>query len=437
MPPRSSPSTTRRGLLGLCAAGATGLAGCGAVGRECPSPSVPDSSDDWAHRFHDVGNTNAAPDGPDALQEQWTVRVGTRLTRPLVADGTVYTTALPEERPYRSQVLAVDAGTGEGRWEAPFGAESHDGYVAAAVDGTVYVVLEPIDFDGWRLLALDADDGTERWRFDVPGRVNAVLAAGGAVYVSVLHGSVVALDAADGRPCARRHPGDGPFDRWLSSLTPVGRPAFAAGAVFTPAARFDADREEDDYFDDRVVALDADGGERWSHPLDGVVWVEDLAATDDAVFVPVTDRRSRPETSGAASLHALETASGERRWRRSFEAGSLSAVAVAGDALVFSGDGVRALDPATGETRWRSERFFGSPTAAGDRVYCRRTEGEFVDTVVAADLETGEPAAAHTFDYQVNRPPVFADGRAFVVTLEFDHSGDRIEHVADRIHALW
>ena len=434
--PRSPPSTTRRVLLGLCATGAAGLAGCAAIGRSCPQPSTVGSATDWAHRSHDLGNTNAVPAGPDALEERWTVRVGARLTRPLVADGTVYTAAIPEGRPNRNQVLAVDTETGESRWEVPFGTESHDGYVAAAVAGTVYVVVDMIDADGRRrLLALDADDGTQRWHFDVDDHVNAVLAAGDVVYVSVRHGAVVVLDAGDGRPCARWHPGDGPLDRWFSGLTPVGRPALAAGSVYTPAARFDADREEDDYFDDRVVAFEAGGGKRWEHRLDDVFYVEDLVATTDSVYVPVTDRRSRLREPGEASLRALETASGEQQWRRSFQSGSLSAVAVAEAALVFSGDGVRARDPATGEPRRRSERFVGVPTIAGDRVYCRRTEGEFVDTVVAADLGTGEPVAAHTFDYQVNRPPVFADGRAFVRTREFDHSGER-GHVADRIHAL-
>jgi len=57
--------------------------------------------------------------------------------------------------------------------------------------------------------------------------------------------------------------------------------------------------------------------------------------------------------------------------------------------------------------------------------------------VLALDAGTGEPVGSHTFDYQLDRPPVFADGRAFAHTLEFDDSGGGVEHVADRIHALW
>jgi hypothetical protein len=81
--------------------------------------------------------------------------------------------------------------------------------------------------------------------------------------------------------------------------------------------------------------------------------------------------------------------------------------------------------------------FSGFPVIAGNRVFGRRTEGEFVDTVVAVDLATGETFASYTFDYQVNRAPLFADGRAFVRTLEYRDSESGPGHVADRLHALW
>ena len=64
-------------------------------------------------------------------------------------------------------------------------------------------------------------------------------------------------------------------------------------------------------------------------------------------------------------------------------------------------------------------------------------EGGFVDTIVAVDLATGETVASHTFDYQVNRAPVFAGGRAIVRTLEYRDTDSGSEHVADRLHALW
>lgn len=433
MSPRSPPSTTRRGLLGLCGAGAVGLAGCGTIGRDCPGPSSAGAPTDWPHRYHDLGNSNAAPERPDSLSERWTVRVGTTLREPVIAEGTVYAVAVPRERPFDSRLLAYDADDGERLWEVPM-AGFYRARIAAVVDGTAYVVAAPLDHDErFRLYAVD-EDGSVAWTYDA-GVITAAAVAGDVVFASVLHGSVVAVDTATGRPCARLHPAGDPVSRWLSDVTPVGRPAFADGTVFAPVARYDTDRE-DEYFDDRVVALDAAGGTRWASPVVDAMVVEEVAAVGDTVYVPATHRREGAAGPGTASLHAFEVDSGERRWEQPAEAGSISAVAARDDVVVVAGGDVLAFDPATGERRWRSDAFYGPPVIAGDRVYGRRTDGDAVDTVVAADLGTGEPIAAHTFDDQLNRTPVFADGRAFAHTVEYDRSGDGIDHVADRIHAL-
>lgn len=264
--PHARPLHQQTAFLGCCAAATAGIAGCSTPGRECPVPSEVGVATDWAHRSHDPGNSNAAPSGPDALSEAWVARVETPLGRPLVADGTVYVPALPRERPYRGRVLALDAGTGDRRWEASFEDGYRDVTVVAALDGAVYAVAEALTPDGGtRLHALDPDDGTARWTFDA-GSITGVAVAGRVAFVSVFHGSVVALDVSDGSICRRLHPGNGPLARWLSSLTPVQRPAFADGRVYTPVARFDVDRE-DDAVDDRVVAFDATGGERWTHAV--------------------------------------------------------------------------------------------------------------------------------------------------------------------------
>lgn len=437
MSPTVRPAISRRGLLGGCAAGLAATAGCSTLTRDCPTPSAPNVTTDWAHRFHDVGNTNAAPEGPDALDERWTVRVGARLTRPLIAGGTVYTTAIPEQEPYRGHVLAIDAETGEGEWEVPFGGESTDGTIAAVVEDTVYLLYEERGPDDrWVLVALDTGDGGERWRFTAR-EVIAVVAAGDVVYVSERHGSVMAIAASSGEVCARYHPGDGLFDRWLSSRTPVGRPAFGDGAVFTPTASFDTDRE-DSYYDHRIVAFDASGGGQWTAPIKDALFIESLATDGERVYVPVTERFGDPNRRpGASKLLALDAADGSQYWTESFDSGSVSPVAVLDETVVVSGDAVRALGTHSGEGLWSNEHAFGTPVIAGERVYARHTVGDFVDTVVELDLKSGEATGAYTFDYQVNRPPVVADSRVFVRSLEYDDTDTGSDHVADRIHALW
>lgn len=149
------------------------------------------------------------------------------------------------------------------------------------------------------------------------------------------------------------------------------------------------------------------------------------------------DRGERGHQFGGGRLRSLDAETGERRWDRPVGDEGTSPVAAREGVVVVTGtDGTHAFEPATGDRRWLSDAFHGPPVLAGDRVYGRRTAGDFVDTVVAADLATGEPVDSYTFDFQLNRPPVFARGRAFAHALEFDDSGERGEHVADRIHAL-
>jgi outer membrane protein assembly factor BamB len=299
----------------------------------------------------------------------------------------------------------------------------------------VYVVGEPPEASSRQRLYAVEDGGSVAWTFEAE-RITAVAAAGDVVFVSVLHDSVVALDATDGRVCARLHPTTWPGGRWFSNQTPVGRPAVLDGTVFAPVTRFDTDRE-DAYFGDRVVAFAPDGETRWASPVPDALFVEDVTAVGETVYVPVTNTRNRTTEPGTSTLHALTASSGAHRWTQRLENGSISSVAAREDVVVVDSGDIHAFESDSGTRRWRTGALLGPPVITGDRVFGRRTEGEFVDTVVAVDLATGETVASHTFDYQVNRAPVFAGGRAIVRTLEYRDTDSGPEHVADRLHALW
>lgn len=434
MSPKSRPSTTKRGFLGLCAASLVGLAGCSAASRECPTLSTLGDTTGWSHRYRDLGNSNAAPAGPDSLNERWTSRIEANLGRPLVTEGTVYTVTIPREGPSDVRVLGFDVETGERLLEWTVD-EGYDARIETVTDGRVYVVGDPAgNSDRQRVYAIE-DGGSVAWTFEAE-RITAVVAADNVVFVSVLHDSVVALDAADGRVCARLHPTTWPGGRWLSDWTPVDRPVVSEGTVFAPVARFDTDRE-DAYFADRVVAFAPDGEIRWESTVPDVLFLEDVTAVGETVYVPVTASRSRGTSPGTTALHALTASSGTRRWMQRFESGSISGVAAREGVVVVDSGDTHAFESESGRRRWRTGDFLGPPVVAGDRVFGRRTEGDFVDTITAVDLPTGETVASHTFDYQVNRAPVFADGRAIVRTLEYRDTDSGTEHVADRLHALW
>jgi outer membrane protein assembly factor BamB len=429
--PRSAPSTTRRTLLAGCSALAVGLAGCSGLGESYSITAGTGVRSDWPHRFRDLGNTNAAPEGPESLAERWSLRIDARLDRPVVREGTVLTIATTHEDPASTRVLAYDADTGDREW----GSELDDvrrGRIAAAVADRVYVVGERVGgTDGERLYAVDTD-GSIAWRFDAEW-ITAIAATASTVFVSVRHGSVVAIGADGGEPVGRFHPSAWPGGRWLSDRTPAGRPAVGDGRVFAPFARYDTDRE-DSYFEEEIVAFDAEGV-AWRASVGDVCYVDGVAAAGETVYVLTTDRCPGGADSIVSSLVAFDAVSGERRWTRSIEGGVSSPFAVGDDAITVAGGEVRTFEP-DGEPRWREAVFSGPPVVAGDRVYGRRTESGAIDTVVAADLETGEPMASHTFEHQLNRAPVFAGGRAIARTLEYDRTEEGTEHVASRLHML-
>jgi outer membrane protein assembly factor BamB len=431
--PRSPSSTTRRTLLGGCTVLVAGLAGCSQLTSSDPFPSPKNAGEGWPHRFRDLGNTNAAPEGPESLTEQWSRRVEARLDRPIVRDGTVITVATTRKRrrSFRTRVLGIDAETGDQQWTFDL-QHVRRARIAAAVDDRVYIVGEELeDTRDERLYAVDMDDSIA-WRFEAE-HLTAVAATASTVFASVRHGSVVVLDASDGAPAARLHPAGWTVGRWLSDRTPIGRPTVLDGRVFAPFARYDTDRE-DSYYGDEIVAFDADGIV-WKAPLDDVCFVDHVAAVDGTVYVLTMDQCPGDTEAISSSLAALDATSGERRWTRSIEGGLVSPVTVSGDAITVAGGDVHTFDP-DGDRRWREQVFSGPPVIAGNRVYGRRTEDGAIDTVVAVDLETGESLDAHTFEHQLNRAPVFADGRAVVRTLEYDRTEDGAEHVADRIHML-
>lgn len=423
----------RRYLIGT--AGITGLAGCSAIDDGCPDPTALDDPAGWPHQGHDLRNSNAVPTGPDSLSERWSVRVDARLTRPLVADGSVYTLAIPHDRQRDTRLVAYDIETGGRQWTSTM-PDSDGGHLAAATDDRIYVVANT--GGGARKQRLYAiTDGSVAWTFETEA-ITSVAAASQVSFVSVRHGSVVTLDARDGHVCGRLHPAEWPGGRWLSHLTPLGRSVVLDGRVFTPVARYDRDNEpRNRYVEDRLVAFDSMGGVRWQSAVFDSTFLTNVAAVGETVYVPAVRRGDRSDERERAILHAIQAASGEQRWERPLETDGISGIAVREDVIVVAGGGVAAHEPESGDRRWRNASLFGPPVIAGSHVYGRETVGEFVDTVVAVALETGTPDASHTFAYQLNRPPVVAAGRAIARTLEYDDAGGRTEHVASRLHALW
>lgn len=263
---------------------------------------------------------------------------------PLPDSATVYLCSNDATSPNIGDVIAVNARTGATRWRHPLPGTVYDTSPVVA-NGIVYVRVQ--QFAGGPagvLVALDVNDGSERWRVQyATTQIRAVVVDGDTVFINATtidRTSLVALSAADGS------------QRWNATVSNLG---FAGGAslpiatgggsvYFTPdGTTLLAVRERDGAIlwqtppnspgaplaalrasPDGVVVMDNDGAvtalaastgsERWrfnTNPTGSYVDSSGLALSDGILFAGAT--HASPSVSG--ELYALRVSDGTIVWR--------------------------------------------------------------------------------------------------------------------------
>jgi outer membrane protein assembly factor BamB len=279
---------------------------------------------------------------------RWSTSLAPNIRFPVAAGDAVYVTD-------GGTLFALDAATGAERWRFDLGvAPSVAGAnPPAVVAGVVYVA----SVDG-TIYAIEAATGQERWH-DATGEkiTTAVAVAQGTVFAGTVDGSLYALDATNGE------------HRWSAATGSVtaSSPVVADGRVIVAAAP------------NQLLALDAKSGTK----LWGKVISTDMRSV--AVGGGIAVVGSRP--AGLAYLVALDTATGDLRWRNTMAPVLPPAI---GDGTVYtnSGDGVDALDAGTGQQRWQFAATLSvvQIAIAGDAVILCRADGD----VIALDAATGQ-----------------------------------------------
>ena len=232
--------------------------------------------------------------------------------------------------------------------------------------GTLYVSM----MDG-SVLALDAASGRTRWRATTGGYCHSSpVRAGDLIIVGSADAHVYAFDAASGT------------QRWrFATKGPVYASAAVASGVVAIASG-----------DGSVYGINlADGTQRWQFqlPASPSAFAQSPAATDGArFFIGAWDR----------NVYALDAGTGREVWRylstpsTFYYSAAITAPAVANGRLyIASNDNVlHAIDAAAGTLVWKQtttgDKFgYSSPTIAGDRIYigCLGDKGEV--RCVAAD----------------------------------------------------
>jgi outer membrane protein assembly factor BamB len=234
-------------------------------------------------------------------REEWLYDVDARLTAPPTVDATVV--YVPD---WAGRVHAIDAGTGTARWTRKIEGEGDEMSFTtpAALDegGERAFVASTSGPTG--VVALDADDGTVRWRRSTPPVIAGPVVSGGLV--AVRHRRSVTAYGTDGS----RRWGFAVPDRRPRSLAVDDRRVYVAAG-------------------ERLFAIGRDGEEGWTHvPEESPVGTPTVVG--DRLFLRGRDR-----------LAVLDAADGEQLWSGSIPGGG-EAVVLPGAAFIM-GEGSRVL----------------------------------------------------------------------------------------------
>jgi outer membrane protein assembly factor BamB len=207
---------------------------------------------------------------------------------------------------------------------------------AAVVDGVAYVS------NGDRVLALDASTGEKRWESPIKGIQNITQPApapapaviDGLVFVGSTDGTLHAIDATTG------------VERWTYAAghSITGSPIVVDGVVYA------ATGQSQTLLDDMLFALDERTGERlWTFPIDGALNTSPAFA-DGLVYVV-----GGMASSAQPTVFAVDAMTGTQRWAFQPE-GLNSATPSVANGKVYLGDSTGtfyALDAGTGDVLWK------------------------------------------------------------------------------------
>jgi len=138
---------------------------------------------DWPTYRHDAARSGAsATQVPTALAPQWDVRLGDRLTQPVVADGRLFVASIDDHTVY---ALDVDSGTTLWSYRAGGRVDSPP---------TIYRGRVLFGSASGHVVCLRANDGVQAWRFRVAPADRRTVSFEQVESVWPVHGSVLVQD---------------------------------------------------------------------------------------------------------------------------------------------------------------------------------------------------------------------------------------------------
>lgn len=321
------PSTSRRTLLSLVAAGAAvSITGCSS---SCPDTDTPNPS-------HTV--ETATGSGFETLPS------GAWPSPRFDAANTGYTPVeLPSPTPSIQWQATVPTGSESEAVRAPSTPIVADGTVVLATQSGVF--------------SLSLRDGTELWRQNLsPATVESPIEYGEELVSPVATGEKVFCTTTDGVVALALD--DGGIVWRAEDVAGTGIPAITGDGLVVPTT-------------EGVTVLDArDGSRRWMDSTDAK-----LPAVSDGTVV-----------TGGERTVALDAATGDRQWTAPADSSEFPVVAD-GTVYLGTGDGLIGRSLSDGSERWRVDRgrFLLPPVVTPDSVYAVEQPGEAGDATFAFD----------------------------------------------------
>ncbi|MCK8679150.1 MULTISPECIES: PQQ-binding-like beta-propeller repeat protein [Streptomyces] len=315
------------------------------------------------------------PTGPGRWRP-WRFRMSNDVWGTPIVDGDLlYVTSF--------EVHALDTATGRRQFKT-----REVAWTMAVENGRVHAS------DGPSLYALDALDGTERWRLNTDAWVYSLAVDRGTVVTGTRGGGVQGWEASNGSRLWEVTGAQTDFE------TADAGPALHGDTVFV-------------WKDARLRALDARTGiERWSYP------VGDAASCGGAPVRVTTAEDGYAYVAAGTRVLSVDIASGHVRWHFEAPAVFLSPPAFAPGPAVTGGGvyladylgTVYALDATTGKDRWRiatESRQSTEPVLVADG-HVHVGSGSALYTL---DAVTGTPKWRFPAGGPIIGAPVVADGR--------------------------
>ncbi len=371
-----------------------------------------ESAPDWP-QYRGPSRTGAAAVGPidgasGTLRLRWRIDVGPAFSTAAVRDGRVYTGVSDDTTEY---LAAFDADDGKELWRTPIGEVFPNQFgngprATPTLDGDLVYLLG----GNGRLVAARADSGELVWSVEATTAFGAEVPRFGFSGSSIVVGdellqdiggkdgaALVFLDKRTGEK--KRGVLDGPAGYSSPILATFGG---------TPHLVVIRGRS--------VVGLDVEGGELWSHPVEGGVVAMPLPVGGDRLFLSAGD------DTGCAMLRVVKRDDGwavEEVWKNRAMRNHFNSSVVVGDTIYgFDNATLKAVAVETGEIAWAKRGLGkGSLVASGETLAVLTDKGE-LKLVRATSDAYEEVAAVQAIEGKSWTSPAIVGNRVFVRNLE-------------------